>query len=251
MFAKGFDEGFEIGMAAEDFDLPHPQVHERWFLLLHRVLGIAVDMLRQKHGSLACFGEDPLTTQLCHVLENDLRQRRTRGRADAISGFDSDLFESILRHTGATDYRGERLKKEPDLYFKLQPSFGLRVLPTEYAIFTECKPVDATHATGSRYCDDGLNRFIEGEYAWAMQDALMVGYARNRSIAKQLIPALRQPERRKRLKTLELPEKASSNVAGPKAEPLHVSLHRRDISWCWSKGAACPIRIYHSWHNCS
>jgi hypothetical protein len=250
MFARGFDEGFEVGLPPDQFDLPHPEVHPRVMLLLHKVLGIAIEMLRSKHGSLAAYGEDALTVQIHNLLENDLRHRRSRGRADAVPGFDNGLFESISRHSGATDYTGTKLKEEPDLYFKLKPAQNVRVLPTEYAIFTECKPVDATHAAGSRYCDDGLNRFVDGEYAWAMQDALMIGYVRRRTIAGHLTPAMRQPKRRQKLRVTSLPTIIAGSPV-PHAEALQVSTHRRSIEWRWNKGPASAIRIYHSWHDCS
>uniref|UniRef100_UPI0037830E4D hypothetical protein n=1 Tax=Prosthecobacter sp. TaxID=1965333 RepID=UPI0037830E4D len=250
MFARGFDEGFEVGLPPDEFDLPHPEVHPRVMLLLHQVLGVALEMLRVKHGSLAAFGEDPLTVQIHNLLENDLRQRRARGRADAIPGFDEGIFESVSRHSGATDYTGTKLKEEPDLYFKLKPAHHFRVLATEYAIFTECKPVDAKHGAGSRYCDDGLNRFVDGEYGWAMRDALMIGYARRRSIDAHLSPALRQPKRRAKLGIESLP-RPIAGAKVPRAEALHVSTHQRGIVWRWNKGPATPIRVYHSWHDCS
>lgn len=250
MFARGFDEGFEVGLPPDQFDLPHPTIHSRLFLLLHGVLGVAIDTLRIKHGSLAAFHEDPLTVQIHGILENDLRYRRSRGQTDAIPGFDEGIFDAISRHSGATNYNGTQLKKEPDLYFKLKPSFGLRVLPTEYAIFTECKPIDATHSAGSRYCDDGLNRFVDGEYAWAMQDALMVGYTRKRNISRHLTPTMRQPKRRKKLRVSELPAPIVG-ISPNNAELLHQSRHDRAFPWSWNKGKATGISIYHSWHNCS
>ena len=40
------------------------------------------------------------------------------------------------------------------------------------------KPVDDDHATGTHYCDSGINRFVNGDYAWAMQEGMMVAYVR-------------------------------------------------------------------------
>lgn len=250
MFARGFDEGLAIGLPPSEFTLPHPRVHPRLMLLLHRVIHEAFEGLRTKHGSLSAFGEDSITTELYHILENDIRHRRAKKRSDAIPGFDERTFDAVSRHSGATNHLGSKLKKEPDLYFKLKPAFGLRVLPTEYAIFTECKPVDGKHNVGSRYCDDGLNRFVEGEYAWAMQDVLMVGFARHRTIEKHLTKAMREPARRRNIKTLELP----TAVIGPdfhRTQPLHVSSHGRGFPWAWKKGIAGPVGVYHSWHDCN
>lgn len=250
MFARGFDEGFDPGLSPELFDLPHPPIHARIMLLLHEVLGAAFDMLRSKNGSLAGHGEDSITTELYHLLENDLRHRKSRGAANAIPGFDEQVFDAVIRHPGVTDYTRTRLKVEPDLCFKLKPTYGLRVLPTEYAIFTECKPIDAAHPAGSKCCDAGLNRFVDGDYAWAMQDALMVGYTRQRTIGKHLVPALRNTERRRRLKTVTLPTPISGKTING-AEALHMSIHKRGFPWGWNKGSSTEIRVYHSWHECN
>lgn len=248
LFGRGFNAGLHVGMPPGEFDLPHPATHPRVFILVHRVLAEAFSVLRTDRGSLAAMGEDEITAQLYHILENDLYRRRSRRRDDAIPGFDEGHFEAVSRHSGATDYTGERLKKEPDLFFKLKPSFGFRVLPSEYAIFVECKPVDGKHAVGGKYADDGMVRFVKGEYAWAMQDALMVGYVRSRSIKTHLLPAMRS--RQRALKTEKLPAVVPS-IAFPQAAALHVSLHGRSFQWCWGKGKACSMNIYHSWHDCS
>jgi len=36
--------------------------------------------------------------------------------------------------------------------------------------------VQSGRAAGGHYCDKGIIRFVRGDYAWAMRDALMVGY---------------------------------------------------------------------------
>ncbi len=120
------------------------------------------------------------------------------------------------------------------------------VLSGHDALFVECKPIDKTHAAGGKYCDDGLCRFVDGDYAWAMEEGLMLGYARHdRTIAKHLIPAMRQPDRLARLKTGELPRSIAhpGAVARDNAEALHVSRHRRGFHWVEEKGPATDILI--------
>ena len=66
-----------------------------------------------------------------------------------------------------------------------------RVISTQNGLFVECKPVDAAHPPGGDYCDAGLIRFVNGDYAWAMQESLMVGYVRDgRTIKSHLHPAI-------------------------------------------------------------
>ncbi len=259
MFARG-PRGFAGGMSsglpnASEFDLPHPRIPVQVMLLMHQVLQVAFAELRRQQGSLAHESEDAVTIPLTRILENDLRHRRQRGRDDAIPGFDDTVVESIVHHAGTTNHDGTQLKKEPDILFKLRAPEGARVLHSDYAIFVECKPVDKKHAVDKRYCDDGLIRFVKGDYAWAMQDALMIGFTRHqRAIATHLVPALEEKNRRKALGIPTFAQ-ALKKVAGGKTvagtERLQVSTHQRAFKWQWDKGPACPIRVYHSWHECS
>ena len=78
----------------------------------------------------------------------------------------------------------------PDLVFDLNRD-SLPVLPSHDALVVECKPVDKDHSAGGDYCDKGLRRFVIGDYAWPMQEAMMVGYVRHgRSIAANLLSAM-------------------------------------------------------------
>ena len=56
--------------------------------------------------------------------------------------------------------------------------------------------VNSKHYSGSDYCDDGLVRFVRGDYAWAMQEAMMLAYTRDgRTIAGHLIPEIAKADR--------------------------------------------------------
>ena len=113
--------------------------------------------------------------------------------------------------------------------------------------------MNTDHAAGSRYCDDGLIRFVIGDYAWAMQEGMMVAYARDRrTIADHLIPAMRESERMMALATEQLPQVlAAHKKEGADAETIHVSIHRRNFQWPDEKGQATNIAIYHLWHDCN
>jgi hypothetical protein len=77
------------------------------------------------------------------------------------------------------NFDGRHLDKQPDLTFR--PMSGhiqtTNTVPT--AIFIECKPIDSPHPLPSTYCRAGLIRFVNGDYAWAVDRAMMVGYVRN------------------------------------------------------------------------
>src|SRR6202008_3681621 len=95
--------------------------------------------------------EDRITAALRSTIENDLRQS---GEA---SGFNRRTFDLVTRQGQCANYDGKILTKAPDLFFKLRDyeTEPYSVLSEHNGLFIEAKPVDATHAAGSRYCDDG------------------------------------------------------------------------------------------------
>lgn len=146
------------------------------------------------------------------------------------------------------------MTKAPDLFFKLRDdAIEPRPVLSEFeGLFIEAKPVDSKHPVGSKYCDDGLIRFVRGDYAWAMQEAMMLAYARDgRNIVGHLIPAMTETSRMSSLATIHLPHVSSATVACTEAEAIHISQHRRAFFWPDGKGLATDITVYHLWHRCS
>ena len=129
-----------------------------------------------------------------------------------------------------------------------------QILRSEDGLTVECKPVDARHGPGTDYCDRGIQRFVDGDYAWAMQEAIMIGYIRDgRTICGNLLPVMKKEASIRKLKTLSLPILVTSDdlCHGRSAalEQLHQSTHAREFAWRNGKGAATPITVYHSWHQ--
>jgi hypothetical protein len=173
-----------------------------------------------------------------------------------VRGFNRRSYEAVVRHAQVANFNGRSLAKTPDLCFKLRnDEREPRMVLSEYdAIFIECKPVDASYAAGSKYCDQGVIRFVKGDYAWAMQEGMMLAYVRDgRTIGSHLIPAMREPKRMDSLATVQLPQRCAAHIAagGDKAEMIHISTHRRSFSWPGGKGNATDITIYHLWHDCA
>jgi hypothetical protein len=241
---------FTLGVPPERYDLPHPRLALPVILLIRRVLLRAFELLREQNYDLAGATEDEVTAALRSTIENSLRQ------SGEVSGFNKRTFETVIRQGQWANYDGTRLTKTPDLFFKLYDyeSEPRRVLSEFDGLFIEAKPVDSTHAAGSKYCDDGLIRFVRGDYAWAMQEAMMLAYARDgRTIAGHLIPAMTESARKTSLATIQIPTVclATDAAACAEAEALHVSQHRRDFQWLHGKGSATNISVYHLWHRCS
>jgi hypothetical protein len=228
------------------YELPHPPVDERTVLIVHAVIGHALDLLRTEPPpgfDLATAKEDVVTVHLQHVVENRLR------KTGEVPGFDQRSFGRLWREPKVVSYDMRHLDKMPDMIFHLNRD-SLAVLSTEDGLFVECKPADKAHPAGQDYCDAGVRRFVDGEYAWAMQDAMMVCYSRDgRTIPDHLVPALAQ--RHSRLGVQSAPSALASSHATMRAAAVHRSVHGRSFSWPGPWGRACAIRIYHSWHSCS
>ena len=240
---------FTLGVPAERYHLPHPRLGHRVLLVICHVVLRAFVMLREQKFNLAAAKEDEVTTALRSMIENNLRQ------SGEVPGFDTLTFETVIRQGQWANYDGKSLTKAPDLFFKLRndETEPRLVLSEHEGLFIEAKPVDATHPPGSKYCDDGLIRFVRGDYAWAMQEAMMLAYARSdRTIKRFLLPAMAEAPRMSTLQTQQLPTRITMAMAGstPAAEAVYLSRHERTFQWPDRKGQATPIDIFHVWCLC-
>lgn len=246
MTKAGQDGFFTLGVPAERYELPHPYLGLRIILLVRRVLCRAFAVLREQGFSFTEAKEDQVTAALRSIIENDLRQ------TGSVRGFNRRSYEPVDRQAQVANFDGTRQAKSPDLCFRLRHDGAVpRMTVSEFdALFVECKPVDAAHSAGHCYCDSGLVRFVQGDYAWAMQEGMMLAYARDgRTIAGHLIPAMEEEKRMACLATVELP-RARRTPKEPHAELIYTSKHRREFAWPDNKGNASDITIYHLWHDC-
>lgn len=240
---------FTLGLPPERYHLPHPRLGLPVILLVRRVILRAFELLRAEGFNLAAAKEDDITTALRNTIENNLRQ------TGEVRGFNKRTFETVIRQGQWENFDGSRLTKTPDVFFKLNDFESSRgaVLSAFDGLFVEAKPVDSKHPAGGRYCDDGLIRFVRGDYAWAMEESMMLAYARDgRTISRHLLPAMKEASRMATLKTkhLPIPLKVAGAAATPFAEAVHVSHHRREFPWPHGKGQATPVEMFHVWCLC-
>jgi hypothetical protein len=238
---------FTLGVPP-DWHLPHPRLGLPIILLIRRVLLRAFELLREQEYDLAAATEDEVTAALRSTIENNLRQ------TGEVKGFNKRTFEFVVRQGQWHNFNGTVVTKTPDLFFKLRDddSRRARVLSEFDGLYIEAKPIDSTHPAGSKYCDDGLIRFVRGDYAWAMQEAMMLAYTREgRTILGHLIPAMERVDRMTSLATIHLPQACQLPAASacPEAEAVHISHHRRNFQWPNKKGSATDITVYHFWHR--
>ena len=166
--------------------LPLAPLHEVHLRFIAEVLTRAWSDLLGERRSILLFGSE---TEVNSLIES---------RLNALIDEDelwSLLARSVARGRETLSYDGSHLEKRPDLSIHLtdrSPSFPLIV---------ECKVIDArSRRTVDLYCDDGLLRFVRGEYGWATREAFMLAYVRDGStISSCLAPFLiksrtRQPD---------------------------------------------------------
>ena len=239
---------FTHGLDPHAYRLPHPPFGLPVILVVRQAITRAFEILKARSDCpIGTASEDAITIALRAVLENVLRQ------TGEVGGFSRETFEKVERQHRVTNHDGVLISKEPDMKFTIRDDRGSDVISTEDGLFVECKPVDGKHAPGTHYCDRGIQRFVDGDYAWAMQEAMMLGYVRGgRTIARDLLPAMQKESRRQKLKTMALPRPVPEKERSEQTtdDPLHSSRHRRGFSWRDGKGDACPITVYHSWHVC-
>jgi len=248
MSTGGTSGFFTLGVRPDLYHLPHPRLGLPVILLIRRVLLRAFELLREQSFDLAAATEDQVTRELRTTIESRLRQ------TGEVSGFNKRNYEFVVRQGQWQNFDGTAITKTPDLFFKLRDddNHRARVLSEFDGLFIEAKPMDAKHPAGSKYCDDGLIRFVRGDYAWAMQEAMMLAYTRDgRTISEHLIPAMDEVDRRTSLATIDLPTACPVPEASPcpEAEAVHVSHHRRNFQWPNGKGLATDITVYHLWHR--
>lgn len=230
------------------FRVPHDRIGLRMVTVAHLAISRAFEFIRHDGFVLSTAGENQITRQLESALENRIRNR------GEIEGFDSTCFGPVGRGSEVVNFDGTKISKKPDLLFKLRREHRADWDQTQDALFAECKPVDHKHKLKDHYCAmqkdcTGIERFVIGDYAWAMQEALMIGYVRDGfQVTSHLADALANPQ-------------AHAGLGQPTAltcviqstskdcQGLYLTTHQRWFQWPDGRPAT-SIDLFHSWHQC-
>lgn len=96
------------------------------------------------------------------------------------------LVTGVTRGRESINYDGSKLESRPDL------SIHLTCRPFRLPLIIECKLIDKGNGKGiDLYCQQGLARFIDGQYSCYAQEAFMLAYVRDgATIATCLTPHL-------------------------------------------------------------
>lgn len=161
----------------EKASLPHPPIDFRLLLAIEEGIRTAWEKLvgdatKQTYMLGKECEEVDITVDLQLELDKILSTKEC-------CVFTEEHFQSPKRGEEYVNYNGEKLEKRPDLTFCLKdrrPGIDMNIYD---AVFAECKIVGSESGKNMRwYVAGGLVKFVNGSYAWAMPNAMMIGYVR-------------------------------------------------------------------------
>ena len=235
------------GFFTRAYHVPHPRLDVRWIAVVHLALSRAFELIRADGIDLAGAGEDDITFRLEEIFENRLM-------CDDSGDLDLSFIRSVTRESATANHDESSIGRKPDLVFRLKRELCQTHNRVQDALFAECKPVGREHPLNVHYCavgkkTSGIERFVCGAYASAMEQALMIAYVRDGfQITRQLADTLAIPKTRT---GLGQPTSLACVIAAASkdCQGLYLTTHQRVFSWP-DGSSASPIDLYHSWHNC-
>ena len=204
--------------------------------------------------------EDGIRTAFEHVLSEDdicadtadeislnralIRElnRMMNDEPSEVPGFSAALLETVSRGEELANYDGRHVEKRPDLVFRRPGHLPAGIKRQYCGMFVECKIVDKRH-TMKQYCGEGISRFVRGDYAWAMSQGMLLGYARDDyALPRQLDAHLHTRTTQYKMKCR--PRRRDHDDS---ASPVYVTVH--DRTWRYPTQEAPPgdIELSHLW----
>lgn len=226
----------------EGFQLPHPPIPLAVFLIVEEALRISWRRFTTRAGlriDVHTATEDEITHDFYETLFDEVFGK------GVVDGFDSERFDVVVREPKIRSHDRTHLDKMPDLFVGIAGR-GDIARRSQDGLFIECKPVGAKHSAGRHYCDKGIVRFVRGEYAWAMTEAMMIGYV---DPGCMVIPKLSGALARRAaaLGVLEMPAPCPHSTVKDFANQVHTTHHRRLFNYAETGKPAPPIRLRHLW----
>ena len=209
-----------------------PIAHEHLEVLAEG-LQLAFDDIRAHAPATVATGEEPEVTALMQARLNRLIDENSLWR---------QLVLWVGRGTESISFDGSHLEKRPDLSIILSGS------ERRFPLVAEAKILDAAASkTAALYCEKGIRRFVEGEYAWGNREAFMIGYVRDGSSINTTLKAFLSKARNlhpHRYLVEELPVPVGSG-----SSDLAYTRHRRGFVYGSQRkpNSPRPISVWHLW----
>lgn len=143
---------------------------------------LAIDCaIRQAWANVIAMGQDlsqSTENQITEKLEDQLERILNSGSNNV---FNRSKFQDVIRGGDFCNYNNKHIVKKPDLI--IRPMDYTPGIDNRYhGLFIECKILDKKDKSELKYIENGIKRFVDGEYAWAMTHAMMVAYVRAENI---------------------------------------------------------------------
>jgi hypothetical protein len=223
--------------------LPLPAIQPEHLSVVLETLAAAVEEVAAEHDTLVRHGSEAeisalVEARLCaYLLEPDTG---TAQDEPALLWMWRQLARAIARGKESVGHDGKRIELRPDLNIFLtgqHPSFPLIV---------ECKIIDLRgEKTVRMYFDNGVSRFLDGDYGWAAQEGVMLAYVRDGSRLHAKLAPLMEEDGGSTYAVVQPLER----MPGPPAE-LARSIHARRFRY---HGRTPPeddpgsITLWHLW----
>ena len=132
--------------------MPLAPIEDEHLEILAEGLRQAFNDIRMREPATVARGEEPEVTALMQARLNSLIHEDSLWR---------QLVLWVGRGAESISFDGSHLEKRPDL------SIVLSGAERRFPLVAEAKILDAAASkTVALYCENGIRRFVEGEYAW-------------------------------------------------------------------------------------
>ena len=152
-----------------------------------------------------------------------------------VEGFVPEIFQQPARDASVRDYSGKYLEKKPDLAFTVMSA---KPLSANKGLFFECKPIGNV---ATYFGINGLERFCDGRYAWAMPHAGMIGYVQRKSAPLSAQDAIEES-----VTAGSLVVQSHCGDGAASYHPIWVSVHERKFT-LQNGSPPGSITIRHIW----
>lgn len=220
---------YQIEEFMRGIEQPVSPLQSRHLKVIAELLEAAWDGLLEDHEWVLRHKEEKEVNTLMESRLNSLCEQRATLWSTLVSG--------VMRGKETINYDGSKLETRPDLSIQLTKR-SARLL-----LLVECKLLDAKdNKTIKLYCEEGLARFVKGQYAWYAREAFMLAYVRdNSTIVGCLTPHLEKHQQQ--VPDPFLTEQLPSAISHTSHE-LARSLHGRTFP-----DNPGTIDVWHLWLN--
>ncbi len=164
---------YQIAELTRGIQLPLPPLHPRHIKVIAEFLAEAWNGLLINQEQVLFAEDEPGINALMEARLDDIRVEKPEW---------SMLVSGVSRGKESISFDGKSLEKRPDL------SVHLTNRPFRFPLVVECKLIDKrTRKNVDKYCDNGIARFIDGEYPWYGHEAFMLAYVRDNSAIEHVL----------------------------------------------------------------